>query len=76
MISGGQPRSASSLRRRLQRIESQLADNGRFNSRTHVWFENWEQKAIKILNEQERGCIPIEFWDAVDVDAAGADTFR
>ena len=58
--------SLAGLQRRLAKFEARLGDHS--NRNAPGWFDHWSRKAIGILNGEERGRIPIEFWDAIDVE--------
>ena len=53
----------TNLRRRLRKLEAQLTDSCGLVPHTQGWFDYWERKAVRILNEEDSDRIPLEYTD-------------
>jgi hypothetical protein len=60
----------ASLLQRIRKLEACLTDGSGLKPRSPEWQEYWEHKLARIVSGDEagdRGCIPLEVWDALTV---------
>ena len=61
------------LQRRLRRIEALVVDGSGLRPKSPEWVDHWMSRLSRILAGEEPGapgCIPLDVWDAIDVDGA------
>jgi hypothetical protein len=55
----------SNLRRRLHKLEARLTDSSGLVPNSQAWLDYWHVKAARILDGEDPGKIPIEYFDAI-----------
>ncbi len=55
----------SNLRRRLHKLEARLTDSSGLVPNSQAWLDYWHIKAARILDGEDPGKIPIEYFDAI-----------